>query len=366
MKRLLYVDPISPPGHRTLNRVFIETLLARGYTVDLMMRAGYLSDLVLPAGGERFEIPGEYFAARPGKVRARLDHLRILRFTKRQLARRAYGCVFFSSFDEIPLALSRIQGNLVLVAHANVADLDNPIKRFFLQRLARRSTLVVFHEFIRRRCNTFGIHSVMVEPLGLSPPYQMDENARRAAVATVDRRLAGRRFDHIFFAPSGSKYSDGFLGVLTHDEEFREFLRAYRIALIIKDGQLQRDCPNVIILRRPLSDDQYRGLFLSSRALVLSYPKTFNYRVSAILFECFSNGKRMLLSDIEGFRAFEPHCAYPAFFQSKLDIMARMRESIDAARDVTPLYRDVDRLMPDFGALETIELDHSIQPRVER
>ncbi len=359
--RVLYCDPISPPGHRTLNRLFVETLVGAGLQVDIAWRDGYLAASEVPDGCHVIPIPKSLFAKGSGKLAARIEQWRVLRFVRSSTERGAYDATLFSSFDEISFALSGIGGRLFLVVHGNAADLENPIKRFFLRWVGRRATFVVFHEFIKRRCENFGLPRVVVEPLGLSDPYVMSREARGDALATVDRRLCGPRLRHIFFAPAGAKYADAFMATVTADAEFQGFLRENGIALVVKDRSLQLDCPNVVILRRSLSDEQYRSLFISSCAIILSYPNSFNYRVSAVLFECFSNEKRILLSDIDGFHAFDANYAYDAFFRTKEDLMSRMKEAIEASQVGAHNFKEINSLRPTFADVRA-----AVVPRLDR
>lgn len=354
MRRLLYVDTFSQFGHNALNQILIHKFLELGFIVDLALREGYFAELKLPPGLVQLPIPGRYYPDRPGKFEARYHETKMLRYIRRQVIRANYDYIFFSSFDEIPLYLSGIGGNLLMVAHANVAGLDNPIKRWFLQQLAKRSTLIVFHEYIKRRCERFGIANVRVEPLGLTDPYVIINDRISSVLGSIDERLVSGDFEHIVFAPSGSKYADGFLETLLSDPAFSQFLAERRVALVIKDGTLRSSCANIVVVGAHLTDVQYQTLFLQSKCILLSYPRSFNYRVSAALFECFSNNKPCLLSDIEAFRVFEEHFNYNPYFRDRDGLIA----AIESVCGFTPAvaaapYRKLHALNPTFAWLAT-------------
>jgi hypothetical protein len=276
----------------------------------------------------------------------------MLWYIRRRRIHGRYDYIVFSSFDEIPLYFSGIKGNLLLFTHANVAGLDNPIKRWFLKRIARRGRLIVFHEFIKRRCEEFGIRNVLVEPQGLSEPYVMDDATTLSTLRSLDGRLASGVFSQMLFAPTGSKYADVFLKEAIGDRAFTQFLAERRIGVVIKDDALRSSSENIIILSQHLSDTEYKALFVASTAIILSYPMSFNYRISAALFECFSNSKPCLLSDIEGFKVYEPHFTYKPYFSNPGELMAGIDalSALPVAVRQAP-YRDLQALVPTFSAL---------------
>lgn len=360
MSRILYIDPNSTSGHSALNRVLIEKFRDLGFTVDLAMRAGYLEELAPPAGLKRLPLPERYFPHHPGKFSSRFFETRLLLYIRRNLIHREYDYIVFSAFDEIPLFFSGIRGPLILVVHGNVGAMDHPVKRAFMQWVAKRGSLLVFHDFIKQRCEHFGIRNVLVEAQGLTRPYPPANAATEAVLRTIDPRLVSGAFRHCVFAPSGSKYRDSFLAETIRDPAFRQFLAHRQIVLVIKHADLPDDFPNVVDLHKELTADQYEGLFTFSRGIILSYPKSFTYRVSAILHECFSNQKPCLLSDIEGFRIFQRHFRYDPFFNDKSQLITAIDTicSLDAETARSP-YVHMEELEPTFAALQKVRANVS-------
>jgi hypothetical protein len=90
---------------------------------------------------------------------------------------------------------------------------------------------------------------------------------------------------------------------------------------------------------------EYRALFQACGCVLLHYPPSFRYRVSAILFECFANGKPCIVSDIEAFRAFAPHFRYQAFYRDRHDLASRLDGLLSSKCQGLPRpYRDLDGL----------------------
>lgn len=349
--RILFVDPICPIGHMNLNRVYIGRLLDAGFLVDAVFREGYAEELGIAPGVVKLAMPATYFGEQHGRVRSRWNQLRLLLEIKRILPVEEYDLILFSSYEEISLYLSRFPGRLVLVNHANVAALDNPIKRWFIKRLARRAMFVVFHDFIGQRLRNSGITDVRVVPLGLSPPYAIAGPDRKDVLEAIDRRLVSRNWAHIVFAPTGAKYGDTFLSQLLLRDDFAQYLSDRRILLVVKEGPRRVRSENVLVLRGRLPVDSYRALFSAASCVLISYPNNFTYRVSAVLFECFSNQKPCMVSDIEAFRAFESHFRYAPFFTDSENLMELLDALLQRPDMLVEPYKDLEGLTPSFWDL---------------
>lgn len=349
--RVLYVDPICPAGHVTLNRVYIERLVDAGFAVDVVLKEGYAEQIGIPTGVGRHPASAEYFGEHHGRIRSRWNQLRLLRMLRRTLPLDKYDLVFFSSYEEVSFYLAAFPGHPILVNHANVAALDQPIKRWFIKRIARRATFVVFHEFIRDRLREDGILRVRVHPLGLTRPYVVAESTKKAALAAIDPRLVSDRWAQMVFVPTGAKYGSPFVGELLRKEEVLQYLEERRILLVVKDRALRSPSENVLVLAEQVPSDWYQALFCAATCVLICYPRTFTYRVSALLFECFSNGKACLVSDIEAFRAFEVHFRYSPFFSDPADLMRRLDDLLKVPQLLRNPYLKLEELMPSFADL---------------
>ena len=347
---ILFVDPYSQVGHINFNRGYVERLQERGFSVRLAVKEGYAASLGMSSQDAALSLPLKYFDEGAGPVRARYNLLRIQSLIRRHLQSTHYAVVMFAAFEEISLYLSGLPSGLLLVFHADVSALSNPIKRFFLNRLGARNTFLVFHERFGRRCREFGIPDVMVEPHGLSTPIVLAQDLQRRLLGSIDPRLSVGKFRTIVFAPAGSKFGDTFLAAAIANREFFDFLSERDILLVIKDQGLRSTSRNVLVLRQYLTIPQYQALFLASAAVLLQYPPEFD-RISGILFECFSNHKPCLLSEIECFRAFEDHFCYRPYYSSVAELMSGICGLLDAGKAPTAPYRYLERLVPSFTAL---------------
>lgn len=354
MKNLLYIDPFCEYGHNNLNRVYINSFMELGINVHLVLKEGHVQELQLPEELVRLAIPFRYFRGDLGKLGNRFYLLKILLYIKSRIDFRNYDYVFFSGYEEISLYLSGIKGRLILVNHANVSGLDSYIKRMFIKLISNSAhiTHIVFAQYIKDRFAEFGISNVLVKPLGLSEPYEINRNIKESILRSIDERIVSNKFKYRIFAPSGSKYGSDFIEKQITDINFISFLEQNKILLIIKDEHLFSNSSNVLVLNNFLSISQYQALFLESDIILICYPETFNYRVSAIFFESLSNNKVCLLSDIEAFRVFESHFNYNPYFNNVHQFMKVVTEFIMNRDAISCLpYNNLESLNPTFKEL---------------
>jgi hypothetical protein len=331
------------------NRAYIAKLQEEGFELAFALRSGYYQELGCPPGKLQVEVPSHYYD-RPGSLASRVNQWLALRYIRQRIDENEFDAIFLSSFEEISLWAARFSLPCVLVNHANVAGLDKGLRRWFARRLSRNGTLIVFAEFIRQRVLHHGINRTQVVPQGLVERHRPGGDDSRL-LGAIDPRLVSADFRHIVFVPSGAKYADGFITRITTDPAFQEFLRARNLLLVVRGVELPDACANVISISKYLSNDEYKALFLASRCLVLHYPESFNYRVSATLIECFSNEKPCVVSDIEGFRAFAHNFRYDPFYGSQSELCAALDRVIDAASAAdSAAYRDLQEQIPSFLA----------------
>ncbi len=351
VKSILFIDLFSEFGHNNLNKSYINKLIEIGLKVDLVLKENYIEELGLPHHLLKYSIPLRYFKYDTGKLRVRYNEIKKLRHISGKIDFQSYDYVFFSSFDEISLFLAGIKGNLILLNHANVAGFDNFIKRFFLKQLSKRATFIVFHNFIKNRFTQFGKFKVEVESLGLSSPYYKSEN-HEIILAGINKKLGSPIFTHIIFVPTGSKYASTFFTQVIKNADFLSFLQENQILLVIKDNSLTSDSANIIILKDFISEEKYKALFLESSIILIKYPSSFTYRVSAVFFECLSNQKPTLISDIESFRSYEPHFTYNPYFKDQRDLIEGIKSLISQIANTSfRPYQGIETFSPNFSYL---------------
>lgn len=352
---VLYIDTYTQFGHVALNEVYINNLASVGLSVEVVMADKVIAQMNLDPRVLVRPIPLRLITAGGGRVSDRMRDIRILKYIKGTFALENYGCIFLSSFDEIVLSTVRLRGRLLLLAHGNVAGMDNPLKRLCMMNLSRYATFVVFHEFIKKRCEEIGINDVFVEAQGISKPYVMSKEERCKILSTIDARLTPESGYTLMFVPSGAKYNDTLLRTAIGNEEFLAFLKRERIKLAMKEIGVTSEMENVITISRSLNRQEYQALFTESACIILSYPESFTYRVSAILLECFSNEKICLLSDITAFRAFDMHFRYTPYFNGIFECMNRMKQILSLPAEISEHpFMSREELNPSFTEIKKI------------
>lgn len=348
--RILYIDSFCPYGHLALNRLYISTLIREGFDVLLALKEGYYEEMGAPGGTVRVRVPARFFDEHAKRFSSRFNIWRALRFIQKRVDESTYDAIFFSSYEEISLWCSHFKRPCVLVNHGNVAGLDNRVRRWFARRLAPNATWLVFAAFIRQRVLFYGIDRVQIVPQGLVEPYPVDGQSARI-LRSIDARIVESGMQHIIFVPSGAKYADAFIAETVASQAFRQYLKDRRILLVIKTVQLRHNAENIVALKGHLTRDQYKALFTSSTCLILHYPASFTYRVSATLMECFSNNKACLLSDIEAFRYFSNKFCYNPFYASSKELCSGLDRLIRTKELLQNPYRGLTDQVPSFARL---------------
>ena len=352
MKKILYVDLFSQYGHTNLNRVYIDRFNEIGYKVEFVLRKDYINELKIPFEDVRLALPERYFDCRAGKIKDRFLQWKMLRLIINKIDLDQYNIIFFSFFEEMSICMSGIKGNLIFLNHSNVTGLENVLKLFFLKRVAKIGKILVFHESIKNRFSEFGINNVLVEPLGLAKPYDLEMDRQDEVLRSLDHRLISPFYRVKILVPTGSKYNDLLIKNAINDPLFLSFIIANKVLIIIKDITLSSDCENICLLESYLSNIQYQILFRSSDCIIINYPETFRYKVSATLFECFANKKPCFLIDIDSFRLFQEYFNYEPYYNDIPSLISLIKTFIEEIDEISMQpYINIESLNPQFDSV---------------
>jgi len=314
VREVLYIDTIACFGHVNLNKNYLQQFRNCGFKISVISQLSYLKSLELLEGEKLLALPDSYFTY-TGAIINRILEIKKLRFIKKNVVFDKYDVVFFSYFDEIALYFVQMQGNLIFMCHNNVSGLKNMFKLFFLKNISKRGDILVFNELIKNQFIKYGISNIIVEPLGLSPPYKTSQS-NRILLENLDFRLVDEYFSLGIFIPEFSKYGDNFLLNSLLNDSFLKYLSQKKILLVIKAESPSFHHPNICWLPKFLNDEIYRAVFIETDILLLSYPSSFEFKVSAVLFECFSNNKPCLLSDIPSFQVYRENLNFNLYYNS--------------------------------------------------
>ena len=156
----------------------------------------------------------------------------------------------------------------------------------------------------------------------------------------------------IIFIPTGQKYGDSFIKKIIESTIFTEFLEREKILLVIKDKNIEIYNENILVLKSYISNEEYQSLFLVSTLILLSYPKSFKYRISAVLFESFSSKKACLLSEIEGFTSYSNYFNYNPFYSDIESLIFRIENYfVYMKKPSNKPYKNLEKLNQNFSKL---------------
>lgn len=343
--KILYVDPLSPSGHINFNKIYIESLLKIFTSIDFAFKENYRDKLSIHIKNKVYTIPEKLYDKSKSKIINRYNYYKIFRYIKNNCNIHIYDYIIFSSYEEISLYFSKFRKKLILINHNNVSGLRNPIKLFFFRKNAIRNINIVLEDYIKEYLLTLDIPNVYTLYHGLGNPYD------RALINNSSLLYEFNylnNFKFVIFSPSNTSSDNVFLNKLINDYNFTSFLKKNDILLILKSNQIDNKHSNVEIIKNYLSDLQYQYLFLKSNLILLSYPSSFTFRVSAILLECMSNNKLCLISDIPSLNIYKDYFNYSPFFKSIDDLKEKLCIMLKSQRLIISPYKDLSNYKPDF------------------
>lgn len=350
--KVLYIDTDCHTGHINFNNIYIRALQQRGIEIDLILRKGYIEKLGLMESMLLAYLPEwMYVRGKNGRIKSRLFMMARLFYLRYKFPFESYDYVFFSSYEEISFYFSGLKAsNIILINHRNVAGLDSRMKCFFLKKISSRIQYhIVFEEYMKIHYIQKGICNVEVVSHGLPQSY-----CRRFEQVGILERLIPdlSSYRYVIFSPSSSSSDTGELEKLIHDNVFIEYLKKNKIILVIKGQFSNGNKGNIRILDTYLNQEEYEMLFLRSDLIFICYPHFFDFCVSAVLFECISNNKPCVVSDIRALRVFGGYMNYDCFFTN----LGQLTDCIDGIihSPQKEWYHQRDLLQPGFDFLFSV------------
>lgn len=338
--KILYVDPISPIGHVNFNKIHIESLKKKGHIIDFIFKEGYSKLLDIP--DDRIVLTLKAYSFKDG-IRNRINILRNFIRIKKWLKYHEYDTIIFSSFDEMALYLSNIKPPLYLINHNNLAGVEQSyVKRFFYKHISKRNTQIVMDKSSVLFLSSIGVNNVYKVSHGLTKEF-LDCNLPETY----------RNYKSIIFAPSVKMYGDEVNNKLINDKELNSYLKKHNVLLLLKSSLLVEDESNIKLIKRRLSNEEYKAIFANSDLIILSYSIGFKYRTSGILMECIANDKRVLLSDISALREYEDVVGNGSFWSNYEMLRTKIVEFVEETKiSKEKISYNKDRFVPDYSFIK--------------
>lgn len=337
-EKVLFVDYIYQKGHVNFNRIHIDALKAAGYDVRLVLHEDVARQLDYSPEEYDLTIPHVLNQRDNSPVLNRIIFVVTLFLIRLRVKLGGYSRVVVSCCDEVTLGLFPLCRNMYVMCH-NTATVTSRVKLFFLRRLARHNTFLVFDEYMRKPLIENGISKVKVVSHGCVPPFDAADDSQLPDVA--------KGFSHLVFHPS-SKTDTAFVDSLVADNLLARFLKENGVLLLVHgDGSKYDALPdNIRFVSGYLPMSTYRSVFMRAEIILLAYPETFQNQVSGVSFECVANRKRILVRE-------HPALAYCRDFYNYDPIFSSVRELTEKIGELvaSPELRCVasrETLTPDY------------------
>lgn len=267
MKLVLYIDLITKAGHRKFNQLVINALRKEFKILTVASREATdsIPDLEIP---DRFLNFSSRFNYRI-KILQEIDWIieKIISFGK-------FDLVLFSSYETISFAIKshRIVGlfeNVAVFDHNNIDEIERSrIKKLFFKSIDTNVTHLVFEEYFK----THLIENVKIKNNVVVVPHLVED--KKTFLDPVRDWIT-------VFVPS-NKCDDQYIKklILGSSPDIRFVIKSDKHFA----GQNVRTVPS-------FENDEYENVFADCNFVILPLTVDYNYRISNIIFECFSYSK---------------------------------------------------------------------------
>ena len=263
MQRILYVDLLSPMGHRYFNMLNIKALSKKFDVVT----AG--RENAIESTKPDIVIPEDFFMVR-NKVDFRIKELRMIDWLLRKQLLEDFDLIIFSSYETISFSLrskdlQKKCQRAAIINHNNIDELEkSAIKRKFFRKIDKGIFQCVFEEYFKVHLqNELNVENnvVVIPHIVLDRTHIAMENVK--PLVFVPTKLYNTRYLENVFSESVDEVSF----VIKSDVSFNK-----------------KNVKSISYLER----SQYEDIFSECSFVLLPLTTDYNYRVSSILYECFS------------------------------------------------------------------------------
>lgn len=287
MKRILLVDPLCYKGHVNYNAGIIRAL-SLYYDCDIIVNEFFCKQLREKGiSDEKFiyVYPNEWNIETLSKNKSKVYYHLAFRFYFIKLlfgvfrVRKNYDAVFLTCVDIYSYALlSWLLGNNIYVVDHGIGSLvDNKLYRLAWKITCKHTNIIVLEEFIKQM-----VMKVLCGRNVYVVKHPLPEKRQDAI------RQEGNKTHYLIFAPSASN-DETFLHKLS------ESVIPSTISIVAKSNSFEFDNDIVKIYNKYLPKSEYDYLLSNSDYILLPYESSYNYRISAIMFEALCMGTPVLL-----------------------------------------------------------------------
>lgn len=326
MRRILYIDLLSPVGHVNYDMNMLR-LINKYFEVNVIIRQSMLSLIPVEFYHKGEACPDIIFPETwTERINNRLFFVLKWRFCQFLFIRKIikkkgdkYDCVFFSSIDIFSFALASLfakNGQLAFVDHGIFRLNSKPVRFFYSHVLNKKIKVIALEDYIAFYIKSCGVKNkifVIHHPLPLIQKQPLHYFVEKDSYSV--------------FAPSTS-----------NDESFIDELIlnasqiSTKVSLQVRSKRKNYEGGNLIVYNKRIAIEDYNDLFEKADFILLPYESSYNYRTSAILFESLSKGKRVLLwGNNTLMEYFKGHPKCVSLFKDVNDLLVKLNniETID-------------------------------------
>jgi hypothetical protein len=286
LKKILFVDLLSPKGHMKINKKFIKYLChsSEDTVIDLVFRKDYVDYDMHKSIRDIIYLPEKYYRYN-NKLEYRYKNYKLLGWIDKNVLVNNYDVIFISSYETISTAIffkwKKINSNIFLLNHNNIQELDQSfIKKVFYRKINLNITHLVFDEkikvYLQREIDILNKIEIINHPL------------------VYDRDLDIRNPDKIefIFGPSNSNNDNEISKIVGYinesDNNFDIFLKSQYMYYLE---------PNITVSNKWLKEDEYKLLFNKADCILLLFGDDFIHRVSGVFFEAVALNKYIITNN---------------------------------------------------------------------
>lgn len=292
--KILYVDPISPKGHKNFNYGLLRCLTSiNNIDVDVLIRKNYIDFDGKNISVNKVEyinekhIPENVLKNSKNlmeyRVKMRWNQYIFLKGLFHSIKDKDYDLILFTCIDLVSFSIAsyHIKQRCVFIDHG-ISDLpESNFKKFFWKNINSKFEAVLMEEYVEKyvkniikaKNKTWLIHHTL--PV-------IETNILDNYTNFTDK--------YIIYAPGES-----------NDEKFIEDLikiSSYipdTFKIIIKSKKTTFDSDTLFVYNRRLNDIEYFGLMDKSTYVLLPYESNYNYKTSGVFFEAVFFNKPVML-----------------------------------------------------------------------
>lgn len=283
MKKILFIDPLSPTGHIQYNNYWINCLNNLECSYETCFKKNYKKNFDLKE--KSYEIEEKYYLKLEKSKNffiKRYYLFLILKEIEKKVNFEDYDKIIFSSFENFSLFIYLLfykNKNIYAILHNNIQKINNKIIYFLIKSISKKINLISLDENIKENLEKIKINTgLVIHPI----PNKFKLNTQKD--------------NHIIkiFSPSKTSIDENFILELLGA---KKLLKNLKLEFFIRNTKLEMKIDNLTISKRYLSDEEYRDKFSEAEIIILPYKKDFQNRLSNIFFEAVSNEKKILISE---------------------------------------------------------------------